>query len=440
MSIRYFFILLIFSGSVVSSVYGQSVLDQKIDISVKEVTFAELLDAIKQQVEVDFSYYAEIFKESQRFTVNRQGQSVRQVLDFVLTGTSIYYGVFKGQVIFYPPKKKPKSIHTLRGRVIDSLTSEGIGQAHVYLDQTDIGTLTDLNGNYILGDIPSGAYDLIVSHLTYGVSNYILNVTKDEDALVIPVVPKVNLLPELEVISVKDNLFNQYVDVFRREVLGVSQNARSCVINNLEDILIYRDSTHLKDEFELFTRKPLQITNYSLGYQIQYDLVFFEAKSSQTLFIGRSNFMPMTSVDNKQMRKWQKNRLTAYKGSLRDFIATENREDGKNNVFRRSIVEEIPNSLQFKYFPADIKSKDILQLVALSKELQAGKYMEVFHKRIKKESYISKADFEFKADDYKYKLIKDYFDPKRGVIIYGYWATRRLGDTLPLNFLFSLEK
>ncbi|MEL7148446.1 MAG: hypothetical protein AAFO69_18880 [Bacteroidota bacterium] len=203
--------------------------------------------------------------------------------------------------------------------------------------------------------------------------------------------------------------------------------------------MVYRDSTHLRNEFEIFTKKPLLITNYSLGYQIQYDLVFFEAKTSQTLFIGRSNFMPMNSVEKKQMRRWRRNRMVAYKGSLRDFVATENRNDRKKKIFKRSVVNKIPNSLQFKYFPADIRSKDVLQLVALSKELQKGKYMEVYHRRIKKESYISKADFEFKAD-YKYKLIKDYFDPKRGVIIYGYWATRRLGDTLPLNFLISIEK
>ena len=437
MTVRHFLILI--ASIVAFSVHAQeqSVLDQKIDISVQEVTFAEVLDAIKGQVEVDFSYYSEIFQDNQRFTVNRKGQTVGQILDFVLTGTAIYYGVFKGQVIFYLPKRRPGSIHTISGKLVDSLTNAAIDQAHVYLDQTDIGTLTDVNGNFTLKSIPSGAYDLVISHLTYGVYNYVLNVTKDEDDVIIRVAPKITLLPELEVISVKDNQFNQYVDMFKREVLGVSQNARSCVINNPEDILVYRDSTHLRDEFEIFTKKPLLITNRSLGYQIQYDLVFFESKNSQTLFIGRSNFMPMVSPDKRQMNRWRRNRMISYRGSLRDFVATENKEDGKASIYKRSVVNKIPNSLQFKYFPADIKSKDVLQLVALSKELQEGRYMEVYHKRMKKESYISKADFEFKAD-YKYKLIRDYFDPKRGVIIYGYWATRRLGDTLPLNFLVSL--
>lgn len=411
-------------------------LNQKVTVNITEKQFDEVLDEIKSQTDISFSYFSDLFKDNQRFSIYKNNKTVKEVIEYLLLGTNISYGVYKGQVIFYRPKPNPNAKYKISGYLIDSLSGEKINQAHIYLDLTDIGTFTDSNGFFRLENIPEGAYDMVVSHVGYGVFNFILNMTKDEENLNIRIMPKVNLLKELEIVSLKDFQYDRYIKLFRRELLGDSENAQLCVINNPQDLFIYTDSSYGKNEFEIYAKGPISITNYSLGYDIYIDLVFFEERDSQILFIARTNFSPIESTSKKIKKKWKKNRIDVYNGSLRHFVATVNEQSESKSNFKRSIVSTTPDSLKFKYLPADIKSKEVLKLVALSKELNDGNYLEIYHPFTKTASYISKADFEFKAD-YKYELIKDYFDPKKGVVIYGYWASRRLADTLPLNFLVA---
>ncbi|MEL6557703.1 MAG: carboxypeptidase-like regulatory domain-containing protein [Bacteroidota bacterium] len=418
---------------------AQDILEKKISISVTELPFDEVLSEIKRKTDIDFSYYSGLFKENQRFSVYKKDETVKNIIEYLLIGTNVSYGVFKGQLIFSRPLPKPDQEYSLSGYLTDSLSGKIISQAHIYLDLTDIGTLTDDKGFFRLDDIPEGAYDMVISHVSYGVHNFILNLNKNEEDLKVRIKPKLNILRELEIVSLKDVEYERYIKLFKREVLGETENAKLCVINNPQDLFIYTDSTYGKNEFEIYANGPLSVTNYALGYDIFIDLVFFEARESQVLFIARTNFSPVKSGSKKISRKWVKNRKDNYYGSIRHFSATMNKKRIAKKQFDRSIVDVIPDSLKFKYLPADIKSKEVLKLVALSKELNDGNYLEIYHPKSKSVSYISKTDFEFRAD-YKYELIKDYFDPKKGVVIYGDWAARRLADTLPLNFRVSSKK
>jgi len=56
---------------------------------------------------------------------------------------------------------------TIRGKVSDEKTGEPMNGASVYLDGTAIGTSVDINGNYIINNIPPGIYTLISSYMTY---------------------------------------------------------------------------------------------------------------------------------------------------------------------------------------------------------------------------------------------------------------------------------
>lgn len=416
-----------------STANAQDILEKKISINVTELRFDEVLSEIKRKTDIDFSYYSDLFKENQRFSVYKSNETVKSIIEHLLTGTNISYGVLKGQVIFSRPVPKPDEEFSLSGFLIDSLSGKKISQAHIYLDLTDIGTLTDDKGFFRLDDIPEGAYDVVISHVSYGVHNYVLNLNKNEDNLEFKIFQKINILKELEIVSLKDVQYERYIKLFKRELLGETENANLCVINNPQDLFIYTDSTYDTNEFEMYANGPLSITNYALGYDILIDLVFFEARESQVLFIARTNFTPIKSTSKKIENKWRKNRKYVYSGSLRHFAATINDEKAARQEFDRSVVGTISDSLKFKYLPADIKSKEVLKLVALSKELNDGNYLEIYHPKSKSVSYISKADFKLKGD-YKYELIKDYFDPKKGVIIYGDWAVKRLADTLPLNF------
>ena len=57
---------------------------------------------------------------------------------------------------------------SVRGKVTDKETGEPIISANVFLKQTGQGTITDLDGNYVLRDIPEGVYDIECTYLGYG--------------------------------------------------------------------------------------------------------------------------------------------------------------------------------------------------------------------------------------------------------------------------------
>ncbi len=55
----------------------------------------------------------------------------------------------------------------LSGRIVDGETGEGLIGANVFLDETTIGAATDLDGVYLIKQVPPGNYDLVVSMIGY---------------------------------------------------------------------------------------------------------------------------------------------------------------------------------------------------------------------------------------------------------------------------------
>ena len=56
---------------------------------------------------------------------------------------------------------------TIQGRVVDSATGEGIASANVLIEGTMLGAATDLDGNFVVSDVPVGDVNVIVSVIGY---------------------------------------------------------------------------------------------------------------------------------------------------------------------------------------------------------------------------------------------------------------------------------
>ena len=55
----------------------------------------------------------------------------------------------------------------IRGFVFDKITGEAIILAHIYLDNTTIGSISGQDGYFSIGDVPAGKYQLISQSLGY---------------------------------------------------------------------------------------------------------------------------------------------------------------------------------------------------------------------------------------------------------------------------------
>jgi hypothetical protein len=212
-----------------------------------------------------------------------------------------------------------KSQNVVTGTVLDSLTREPVPFANVYFANTSLGTYSSEDGKFTLKNFPDGKYDLTVSFVGYQTAQIALEFTGTSRNITFLLSQKITQLAEV-VISpdTSDRPYN--MRRFIRGFIGETENAGSCKIRNPKDL--YLDYDKASRILTGFSRKPLVIENTALGYKIFYDLQLFELdlNSSQQLFLGIPRFEELQPKNNAQLKKWEKERVRAYKGSFCQFI------------------------------------------------------------------------------------------------------------------------
>jgi len=201
---------------------------------------------------------------------------------------------------------------TIAGKVYKAGTDSVIAQASVYYGGTQTGTITDAEGLFKIQQI-SGKIPMVVSCIGY--YSTILNDYSSAAQLKVYLKPKVNELQDIT-ISAGGMLRADMEKLFIREFIGVSDNATSCRIINLNDVdLYYSKKTRT---LTAFSDKPLEIENKRLGYHITYYLDKFVKDPKNTLYQGNYVFTDkMTEADKSRIKR---NRENAYTGSRMEFI------------------------------------------------------------------------------------------------------------------------
>ena len=148
---------------------------------------------------------------------------------------------------------------TINGRVYKAGTDSVIAQASVYYGGTQTGTITDAEGVFKIKQI-QGKIPMVVSCIGY--YSTILNDYSSESELNIYLKPKVN---ELQGITISAGGMSRadMEKLFIREFIGVSDNAMSCRIINLDDVDLYYSKKN--NTLTAFSDKPLEIENKRLG-------------------------------------------------------------------------------------------------------------------------------------------------------------------------------
>lgn len=205
---------------------------------------------------------------------------------------------------------------TLEGKIINSETADPLRDVHVFLAGTKIGTSTDTQGEYLLRDVPAGAYRLIISKVGFGrVAMDTLLTTGGIKVLNFSLKPVTVELDEI--IIEQDERWERDLQRFIRLFIGESERADSVVIVN-PGVLSFE--TRWWGRFTAHAQRPLIIENRKLGYRITYYLEEFRHSGSLTRWDGDSLFEEMTPADSIQAALWEQNRKEAFKGSLRHFF------------------------------------------------------------------------------------------------------------------------
>jgi hypothetical protein len=223
----------------------------------------------------------------------------------------------------------------ITGRVIDAVTAEPLPFAHVFVNQTTIGTVTDNHGVYALKSIPIGENTIVFSFVGYKSHQLKIQLKGDEtSSMNIRLQPDDKQLETVEVTGTRDKEWEKQVKKFENVFLGKTKFAESTKIVNPWTLDFKESKLNGTDVFMATSSKPLEIENNALGYRVFYYLKSMVANSGGYSITGEVRFEEINSDDPKIVKTWSQNRLNAYEGSLRHLLKSiidgNVREEGFN--------------------------------------------------------------------------------------------------------------
>jgi hypothetical protein len=212
--------------------------------------------------------------------------------------------------------------------------------AAIYLSGYKIATTTNNEGKFILPNLAAGNYDILVQMIGY--LPYAKNITISDKSMFIDVVLSENVTMLNEVVIKPDPYRLAHINLFKSYFIGQTPNAAQCKILNTDALIIDDDkkNTLLKIKSNDF----LVIENNALGYRLKYLLEYFEYNYSTKIiyYAGYPYYEELKGGSAKQKR-WQKNRITAYNGSIQHFLKSLYHNTSVNDGFVINKIASIPN-------------------------------------------------------------------------------------------------
>lgn len=207
---------------------------------------------------------------------------------------------------------------TLTGFVVDASTGKPMPYANVYVNGSTRGTITNEQGAYTLTGVPLGTVEIVASFVGYQPLRKTFRLEEGQDNRA-----HFRLKPSdhtLLAVTVRGNQkkWERHLKQFKRQLLGEPFAGQCLIVNS--DALSFKEEAggHLKAT----ATEPLQIENQALGYKLYYDLMYFDATSQKVYFAGTARFEELKPADDRQARRYRRNRMIAYKGSTRHLMAS----------------------------------------------------------------------------------------------------------------------
>lgn len=174
---RYFtailFAILLLSAKLKAQQQNGSVFENRVTVNLKNQSIGSVLDQISWQAGVYFSYDATIFNPNQKFNVEVTDKSLFTVLNQLFNSREFKFTELENQVIIskitdrnLPVDIKIDSIPVkyffLSGKIVDEKRENPIKYASVSLLNKPIGTISNIDGNFLLKIHPDYIRDTIV--------------------------------------------------------------------------------------------------------------------------------------------------------------------------------------------------------------------------------------------------------------------------------------
>jgi thiol-disulfide isomerase/thioredoxin len=256
--------------------------------------------------------------------------------------------------------------NTIQGRIVNE-SGNPVANANVFIHNTQKGTISDINGNFLLNNIPKGQHELIISSIGYETNVFPFFEEQLPLTLKVEMAIKVRELENVTVSSepYEEGGWEKFGTMFNSGFIGALSNAEKCKIKNKDALVFrfYKKSQRLR----AFADEPLLIENQGLGYNINYQLEYFEMnmEKGSTSYMGYTMFTEMDGKNKNDEEKWNRKRLETYTGSLMHFMRSLYQDRFAEEGFDVRRIIKTPNLEK-------LRVKEIIGPTAVYKSLPNG--------------------------------------------------------------------
>ncbi|HPR30550.1 MAG TPA: SusC/RagA family TonB-linked outer membrane protein, partial [Prolixibacteraceae bacterium] len=131
----------------------------RISLSAKDEKLEDIFETIENETEFYFLYNKDLVDVEQKASVNAENKTIKDVLDEVLADKDIHYSVYDRQIVLSNLENTNSSQNTtitVTGNVTDE-SGTPLPGVTVSIKGTTTGTVSDVNGKYILSKVPNDA-------------------------------------------------------------------------------------------------------------------------------------------------------------------------------------------------------------------------------------------------------------------------------------------
>ena len=142
---------------------------QKVTLQFRQVKLAKVFDAITRQTGLTVAYSRPTVDPDRIVTIEANKEELSQVLTQLMKGTNVTFEIGEKKIYL---KEKPTSdvqqsrkVKTISGTIVDDKGEPVIG-ASIAVQGTTLGTITNLDGEYTLANVPENS-EVTVSFIGY---------------------------------------------------------------------------------------------------------------------------------------------------------------------------------------------------------------------------------------------------------------------------------
>ena len=200
----------------------------------------------------------------------------------------------------------------IRGKVLDGETLAPLKNASVYINNSTKGAITDDNGEFQLGPLQAGHYELVASYVGFEALLYSVDITAGGFKITFQLSKKEKQMRELLILPNETRV--RYLKIFKDNLLGFTNAAQSCKIKNLSEVQFAAGSN--KNEVIAYADTSLIIENPELGYIIHFTIIdfYYNRSTGLSYFSGYTRYEDMNK-EGEQKRRWKRRRNDTYEGS-----------------------------------------------------------------------------------------------------------------------------